>query len=443
MAATVGDGSRVTLSWTGDPTAARYRVYRGTSPGAADRFFESASTTFTDSGWATPAGMDSGSWIKPTVWSVKNLFELKEAERVLVDGNVFENVWKESQNGYAILFTPRNQDNTSPWIAVRDITFSNNIVRHVGAGVNLLGYDDIAASSSQRTQRIRIVNNVFADIGSSAFPGPGHWLLVNGGPADVRVEHNTVVQGGGNMVQACGGSPGAETTAPGFVFANNLARYGAYGVMGDNHAPGNNTIAAYFPASVITANGIACGVGSSGCRASSYPAGNVFLAEAEWQAQFVNFAAGDYRLAAGSRFVNAGTDGRSLGADVAAIDTARGASAAPPVLPSPVRPKGAAGRREITRRRRPCPLRAAPASVPCRSLSPPRQPQHQRAEGGHHHPPPRVDVDAERRLVDDRVADEAVEEQQHAEQGEQQADGKAEVKDIGTRNWTENVERRT
>ncbi len=340
VAATVGDGSRVTLSWTGDPTAARYRVYRGTSPGAADRFFEAASTTFTDSGWATPAGMDSGSWIKPTVWSVKNLFELKEAERVLVDGNVFENVWKESQNGYAILFTPRNQDNTSPWIAVRDITFSNNIVRHVGAGVNLLGYDDIAASSSQRTQRIRIVNNVFADIGSSAFPGPGHWLLVNGGPADVRVEHNTVVQGGGNMVQACGGSPGAETTAPGFVFANNLARYGAYGVMGDNHAPGNNTIAAYFPASVITANGIACGVGSSGCRASSYPAGNVFLAEAEWQAQFVNFAAGDYRLAAGSRFVNAGTDGRSLGADVAAIDTARGASAAPPVLPSPVRPKG-------------------------------------------------------------------------------------------------------
>jgi hypothetical protein len=298
VAVTLAGGGGVTLSWTGDPKAAVYRVYRGTAPGTADRFFDAAGTTFTDAG-ASPTGMDSGSWIRPTVWSVKNLFELKEAEHVLVDGNVFENVWKESQTGYAILFTPRNQDNTSPWIAVRDVTFSNNVVRHAGAGVLVLGYDDIAASSSQRTQGIRILNNVFADIGSSAFPGPAHWLLVNHGPADVRVEHNTVVQAG-NMVWACGGALGSEEGSANFVFANNLARYGAYGVMGDNHGPGNNTIAAYFPASVITANGVACGAGSSGCQASSYPAGNIFLPESDWQAQFVNFAAGDYRLTAGS-----------------------------------------------------------------------------------------------------------------------------------------------
>ena len=206
VAVSVGDGGAVTLTWSGDPKASVYRVYRGTAPGAADRFFDARATTFTDAG-AAPTAMDAGSWIKPSVWSVKNLFELKEAEHVLVDGNVFENVWKESQNGYAILFTPRNQDNTSPWVAVRDVTFSNNIVRHAGAGVQLLGYDDVAASSSQRTQGIRIVNNVFADIGSAAFPGAGHWLLVNGGPADVRVEHNTVVQAG-NLVYACGGARG-------------------------------------------------------------------------------------------------------------------------------------------------------------------------------------------------------------------------------------------
>jgi hypothetical protein len=255
-----------------------------------------------------------------------------------VDGNLFENSWKESQNGYAILFTPRNQDDTSPWVVVRDVTFSNNIVRRAGAGVQLLGYDDVSPASSGRTQGIRIVNNLFEEIGTAAFPGPGHWLLVNHGPSDVRVEHNTVVQAG-DVVYACGGGPGTEETASGFVMVNNLVMYGPYGVMGDNHGPGADTIRAYFPGSTVTANGFGCGAGASGCTASAYPAGNAFLAEAEWQAQFVNAGAGDYRLAAGSRFAAAGTDGQALGANLDAMAAARGgsASATPPVRPRGVR----------------------------------------------------------------------------------------------------------
>lgn len=335
--ATVGSGGAITITWTGDARAKVYRVYRRTVAGAADRFFDSTGTTFTDTGSLAPTGMDNGAWVQPTVWTVKNLFELKAAQRVLVDGNLFENVWKESQTGYAILFTPRNQDNTSPWIAVRDVTFSNNIVRHAGAGVQLLGWDDIASTSSQRTERIRILNNVFADIGSSAFPGAGHWLLLNHGPSDVRVEHNTVVQAG-NLAYAVGGTLGNEDTVPNFVLVNNLSMYGPYGVMGADHAPGNNTISAYFPGSIVTANGIGCGTGSSGCSAGSYPAGNTFLPEADWQAQFVNFGGGDYHVVAGSRFVNAGTDGTSLGADVDGINAARGVGTTPPKPAPPAKP---------------------------------------------------------------------------------------------------------
>ena len=43
-------------------------------------------------------------------WSVKNLFELKNAQRVLIDGNIFENCWVDAQTGFAIVFTPRNQE---------------------------------------------------------------------------------------------------------------------------------------------------------------------------------------------------------------------------------------------------------------------------------------------------------------------------------------------
>lgn len=338
VAATVGAGGQVTVSWTGDPKAAVYRVYRGGSPGGADRFFDAAGTSFTDTGAQAPAGFDAGTWVKPTLWSVKNLFELKEAEHVLADGNLFEHVWKESQNGYAILFTPRNQDNTSPWIAVRDVTFSNNIIRGAGAGVQVLGYDDVAPASSQRTQAIRIVNNLFTDLGTSAFPGPGHWLLVNHGPSDVRVEHNTVVQAG-NAVYLCGGGPGAEETAAGFVFVNNLVMYGPYGLMGDNHGPGGDTIRSYLPGSTVTANGFGCTATSSGCTAASYPAGNLFMAESDWRAQFVNLGAGDFRVAAGSPFAGAATDGKALGADIGAIAIARGTAVAqaPPAKPTGVR----------------------------------------------------------------------------------------------------------
>ena len=41
---------------------------------------------------------------------VKNLFELKNAQRVLFEGNVLEDTWGGfSQAGFAILLTPKNQ----------------------------------------------------------------------------------------------------------------------------------------------------------------------------------------------------------------------------------------------------------------------------------------------------------------------------------------------
>src|SRR5687768_7227891 len=62
-------------------------------------------------------------------WSVKNLFELKNARRVVVEGNVFENNWTDAQAGRAIVFSPRPSDSGS-WAVVEDVLFQNNIVRN-------------------------------------------------------------------------------------------------------------------------------------------------------------------------------------------------------------------------------------------------------------------------------------------------------------------------
>src|SRR5439155_19384854 len=75
-------------------------------------------------------------------WSVKNLFELKNAQRVSIDRNVFENHWLAAQAGYAIVFTPRNQSGTAPWSVVQQVEFTNNIVRHVSSVFNVLGTDN-------------------------------------------------------------------------------------------------------------------------------------------------------------------------------------------------------------------------------------------------------------------------------------------------------------
>ena len=85
-------------------------------------------------------------------WTVKNLIEFKNARDVVVEGNTIENNWAAGQQGYSIVFTPRNQSNTAPWSVVRNITVQNNVIRHVAAVFNILGYDDI--SPSQQTQDI-------------------------------------------------------------------------------------------------------------------------------------------------------------------------------------------------------------------------------------------------------------------------------------------------
>src|SRR5438093_235243 len=81
---------------------------------------------------------------------------------ILIDGNLLENNWADAQNGYGVLFTVRNQDGTAPWSTVRDVTFTNNILRHSGGGVNMMGADYL--HPSQPTQRILIQNNLFDDI---------------------------------------------------------------------------------------------------------------------------------------------------------------------------------------------------------------------------------------------------------------------------------------
>ena len=102
-------------------------------------------------------------------WNVNNLLELKNAQRVLIDGNIFDHLGG-AQMGYAIVLTPRNQDGTAPWSAVRDVTISNNIIRHVPAGSTSSATTTIRPS--QHTTASRSATTLFTTfrLGRRALP---------------------------------------------------------------------------------------------------------------------------------------------------------------------------------------------------------------------------------------------------------------------------------
>ena len=190
-------------------------------------------------------GADENAGTPPTqgkIWNVKNLLELKNAQRVLIDGNIFEHSWAASQKGYAILLTPRNQDGTAPWSAVRDITISNNIIRHVAGAIDILGED--YEQPSQHTTRIAIRNNVVFDVSDTW--GGEHFLLITGSPSNVTVDHNTVYQD--HMIVLVD-----DGACSGFVFTNNFARQNEFGIFGSGAGIGG-ALAAYFPGSVVQRN---------------------------------------------------------------------------------------------------------------------------------------------------------------------------------------------
>jgi hypothetical protein len=262
-------------------------------------------------------------------WSVKNLFELKNARRVLIEGNLFENHWVDAQPGYAIVLTPRSEGGDAPWATVEDVTFRYNVIRNVAAGFNLLGRDDKGPSGT--LSRVRIADNLIYAFDRDKWGGNGTFIQIGEGPTELTVEHNTILQTG-NLVTVYGGSRQAPTPVEKFVLRNNIAPHNANGIIGQGLAVGIDTVNAYFPGSVMLRNVMAGG------RASRYPGDNLFPDLERFTQQFVNYAGQDYRLKPDSEFRRAATDGSDLGVNYTALVRAIGAPARAWLgLPEPAR----------------------------------------------------------------------------------------------------------
>lgn len=229
------------------------------------------------------------------IWGVKNVFEIKSGQRMILEGNIFENSWPSDPNvaggpqfGCAILLSTRDENGAMPWCVVQDITFSNNIIRHTNCGVSLYG------SEGKGEHRIKFYNNLFEDIGGSWGPNDKTGRLfqitaIN----DLCIDHNTLLHTANNILFAYG-------TVSSILMRNNITQWfdGFQGTsftgwdrnvfISGKSAGFSNTN--YFPANITAVN-------------------------------FVNYPMGDYRLASNSPYKNAGTDGKDIGCDITALNT--------------------------------------------------------------------------------------------------------------------------
>ncbi len=256
-----------------------------------------------------------------TPWAVKNLFELKNARRVLIEGNVFEHNWVGAdQKSFAIVLTVRAEAGAAPWAVVEDVTFARNIVRKSGSGINVLGRDTNSGGLGV-TRRVLITDNLFYDLDSTLWGGDGRILQILEGAQDITVDHNTFVQQNPKHVIAFGGAP-----SPRLTYIHNISLHGVYGVQGTGKGTGQATLDYYSPGYSFYKNVL---VGGNG---SVYPPNNFFPASVA-QVGFLDAANDDYRLSDASPYKNAGLDGKDLGADIAGVLAATAAATNPPVPP--------------------------------------------------------------------------------------------------------------
>lgn len=298
----------------------------------------------------------------PTRRLVKNGLELKNAQRVLIEGNIIEHAWADGQRGNVIILTPRNQNGTNPWSTVADVTIRFNLLRNSAYGFAVAGEDQ---NPSQPSQRISFHDNILDGINGVAWHSQygtstgDVFFITNGGslgppglpPRDIFINHNTGFSDG----RTINFGDNLSNRIPGFTFTNNIVSHNQYGIWGSGTASGNIGLAAYLTSPIVTGNVLA--VPTQG--APPYPAGN-FL-PATWPAvQFVNFNGGnggDYHLLPSSPYKGIATDAAArlaaqpnalstdLGADVDAVilytcmaitgNPGSSCSALPPSAPTP------------------------------------------------------------------------------------------------------------
>ena len=190
------------------------------------------------------------------VWTKKNLLELKNAARVLIEANVFEGSWTDAQTGWAMIL----RDDGCDWCYSRDVTVKRNLIRHVGAGIN------IANALNRGATRYSVTENVLDSIGTGGYTGDLRGFQLLGGVSSVTLERNLIsVSPLASALLSEGGKP--------CVFKDNVWASGNYGVIASGKSPGTRSLTHGCGSAFVWSGMTMIGVSNG----NIYPAGTIWV----------------------------------------------------------------------------------------------------------------------------------------------------------------------
>lgn len=301
--------------------------FKGNYTSATGENWIAGGSTFAGSSYThQPVDMEFGenyfyhdpAWINtnPT-FNIKNSFELKTGERVLMYRNRFENLWPDGQAGRAVVFTPRPFSDSGADAKIYDLSFYHNDIIDVSQGISAASVDS-PGSSDRRGQRYsfrynRMWTTGFGgwDFGSGA-PYPNQTsicFLIGQGLDDCLIDHFTAIP-------TYGGSGTIEFTFDGttdqkinrFTILNSVIPSGEYGALRNSVANGDAVLNNTCVSRVVEKNAFA------GAPSGTYPTNNLYPADFAAML-FENLALRNYRLTASSPGKGYATDGGDIGVD--------------------------------------------------------------------------------------------------------------------------------
>ncbi len=273
-------------------------------------------------------------------FAVLNLSELKNAQRVLFEGNVMENSWGGfTQKGAVILLTPKSQYSKAkhagvcPDCQVTDVTIRYSRTSHSGRGIAIaagLTGEPKGKYQAKAAARYSIHDITMDDIEAAKYDGGGSlFQILNTWPKNglnsILIEHVTAFGDPGSSLLFIA-NPTNLPKIPNVGFTNNLLLAGRYPIWNDgggnpcaNSVYPKQNLDNCFASYAFSTNGIISD--PEQYPPSTWPAKNMFPASPE-AVQFVNYNGGnggDYHLLSSSPYKNAGSDGKDLGADIDTI----------------------------------------------------------------------------------------------------------------------------
>lgn len=172
-------------------------------------------------------------------WVVKNLFETKNAVRVIAEGNVFDGSWESAQIGPAILFKSANDQGDCHWCRTTDVTFRLNYTKNAAQGIVFSGAENYNGGRVDTVaRRFLIERSVFDSLGIPPYAHStgGTRRIQIGTKASDIVFDRVVIHGKADDGSVFTLDP--NNASPRTAFRNSVFSHGYYFVTGTSMALG-------------------------------------------------------------------------------------------------------------------------------------------------------------------------------------------------------------